>query len=419
MLDDLITAFVLLLITSGVWFTSRRWHGFWKQLYTYVPPVILLYLIPSMLGTLGVMKGGDSAVGKLSLGVMLPVSLLLLTMTINFRDILALSRKSVLIFLAGTAGIIAGGPIALWLVGQSSPALLDDHGPDSVWKGLVCISGSWINGTPGQTSMKEIFGASDELYFIMLAVDTVVQNLWLAFLFLSIRFSGGLDRLLKADKTELHMIQQREFDNGLNDQPQRGHKISGNPFGRGLVFLVLLCAAGYFMIYQLTAFSAEHFLQKSIPETSAWSFLSKASFWQVFYATTLGIILSFTKARQLDKAGATPIGNFLLYFIFSAIGLKMNIFRLGGQWEFVIICVIWLVIHFLFLIAAARLLRGSFFFVAVGSQANIGGPATASMVAGAFNPHLASIGVLLGVLSNVIGNYCGLIAGILYQWVIK
>jgi uncharacterized membrane protein len=162
-----------------------------------------------------------------------------------------------------------------------------------------------------------------------------------------------------------------------------------------------------------------YFLTQGIPETSVWSFLSKPLFWQVFFATSLGIGLSFTRARHLEEVGASKIGNFFFYFLFSCIGLKMNIFRLGGQWEYVIICAMWLLIHFIFLIVAARLLRGSFFFVAVGSQANIGGPATASMVASAFNPHLASVGVLLGVLSNVIGNYCGLMAGVLYQWVIN
>lgn len=414
MQSEWITAFVLLLITSGVWYTTLLDRGFWKQLYKYVPPMILLFLVPSLLGSLSIMQGGDSAAGRFALGTLLPITLLLLTMTINFRDILSLSRKSILVFLAGTIGIIVGGPAALWLVGQTSPELLTDKGGESVWRGLVCISGSWINGTPGQTSMKEIFGASNELYFIMLAVDTVVQNVWLAFLFFGVRTSKYFDVILKADETELTSIQQIGFE-----KEQRRPKDEGRSaiFFQRLALLILIAGIGYFIIYQLTNVLTGYFVKQHIPGTSVWSFFSKPSFWQVFFATTLGILLSFTKARKLDEVGATKIGNFFFFFIFSAIGLKMDIFRLGGQWEFVIICVIWLLIHFLFLMVAARLLKASFFFVAVGSQANIGGPATASMVAGAFNPHLASMGVLLGVLSNVIGNYCGLIAGMLYRLV--
>ena len=377
--------------------------------------MILLFLIPSLLGSLSIMKGGDSVAGQFALSTLLPMTLLLLTMTINFRDLLSLSRKSILIFLAGTIGIIVGGPIALWLVGQASPELLTDQGGESVWRGLVCISGSWINGTPGQTSMKEIFGASNELFFIMLAVDTVVQNLWLAFLFFGVRTSKYFDSILKADPNEMITIQQIGFER--NQQRPTDQKY-GTVFLQRLALLILVVGVGYFIVYQLTKVSTVYFVLQNIPDTSVWAFLSKPSFWQVLFATTLGIILSFTKARQLDEVGATKIGNFFFFFIFSAIGLKMDIFRLGGQWEFVVICMIWLLIHFLFLMVAARLLRASFFFVAVGSQANIGGPATASMVAGAFNPHLASVGVLLGVLSNVIGNYCGLVAGVLYQWVV-
>ncbi len=413
--EESFTALILLLIACGVWYTAQLDRGFWKHLYKYVPPVILLFLIPSLLGSSSVIKGGDSAAGRFALSVLLPITLLLLTMTINFHDILSLSRKSILIFLAGTVGIVVGGPIALWLVGQASPDLLADKDQESVWKGLVCISGSWINGTPGQTSMKEIFGVSNELFFIMLAVDTVVQNLWLALLFVGVRMSGFLNRVLRADPAELLTIQQggeKKYQHNLYQKRDKG-------FFQRLGLLVLVSGAGYLLVYLFTRYSVGYFQQQHIPETSVWSFLSKPSFWQVFFATTLGIILSFTKARQLDNVGATKTGNFFFYFLFCTIGLKMDIFRLGGQWEFVIICAVWLMIHFIFLMIAAWLMKGSFFFVAVGSQANIGGPATASMVAGAFNPHLASMGVLLGVLSNVIGNYCGLIAGILYRIVVN
>ena len=414
MYADLLTTFVLLLITSAVWYTGQLKGGFWEKLYTYMPPMILLFLIPSVLGSFSILPGGDSMASRFALGILLPITLILMTMTINFRDILALSRKSILIFLAGTVGIIVGGPMALWLVGQSSPELLMDKGDESVWKGLVCISGSWINGTPGQTSMKEIFGVSNELYFIMLAVDTVVQNLWLALLLFGVRMSTWLNRMLKADPSEMATIQQAGFEKHQKvKQP-----LDSQDFILRVLQLVVLALTGFAIIYVATQILSGYFQSQNIPETSVWSFLSKNSFWQVFFATSLGIALSFTKARQLEEVGPTKIGNFFFYFLFSAIGLKMNIFRLGGQWEFVIICVIWILIHFIFLMTAARLLKGSFFFVAVGSQANIGGPATASMVAGAFNPHLASMGVLLGVLSNVIGNYCGLIAGVLYKWVV-
>ena len=412
MLAESFTAFILLLITIGVWYTTLLGRGFWKRLYVYVPPMILLFLIPSLLGSFSIIRGGDSAASQFALHVLLPITLLLLTMTINFRDILALGRKSILIFLAGTVGIIVGGPLALWLVSLASPDVLADRGAESVWRGLVCISGSWINGTPGQTSMKEIFGASNELYFIMLAVDTVIQNMWLALLFVGVRMSGFLDRVLKADPAELMTIQQAGF---AKQQQKVSHQKGSKWFFQRLMVLVLVTGVGYFIVFLLTRHLTYYFTQQHIPETSVWSFFSKPSFWQIFFATTLGIILSFTRARELDEVGATKIGNFFFFFLFATIGLKMNIFRLGGQWEFVIICIVWLVIHFIFLMIAARLLKGSFFFVAVGSQANIGGPATASMVAGAFNPHLASMGVLLGVLSNVIGNYCGLIAGMLYR----
>ena len=254
--SEFFTTIMLLGITCAVWYTSQMSHGFWHTLYKYVPPMVLLFLIPSLLGSFSILHAGDSEASQFALSVLLPVTLILLTMTINFRDLLALSRKSILVFLAGTVGIVVGGPIALWLVGQLSPGMLADRGADSVWRGLVCISGSWINGTPGQTSMKEIFGSSNELYFVMLAVDTVVQNLWLAFLFFGVRTSTFFDRMLRADQTELQTIQQA----GLERQQQKSErKLNGRFFSR-LALLSLLCLVGYLVLNQFTLYTSSYFL---------------------------------------------------------------------------------------------------------------------------------------------------------------
>jgi uncharacterized membrane protein len=414
--NEFLIAFILLAITILVAWTASLRVGFWRKFYTIVPPMILLYLLPSLLGSFHIIKGGDTETGKFALSTLLPLSLLLLTMTINLKTILLLSRQSLVLFFAGTLGIVIGGPIALYLMGQFSSDLLTDQGANSVWKGLVCISGSWINGTPGQTSMKEIFGVSNELFFVMVAVDTAVQNIWLALLFLGVRYSPRIDRYLEANLTSIREISIAGFnENQTQEPPLTKSNFFSKRYQKAFIKMASVCTLSLLLIGFLTAISQDFFTKQAIPESSNWVFLTKSAFWQVFYATTLGIVLSFTKARQFDKIGATKIGNFLLFFIFSTIGLKMNLFKLGGQWAFITICVIWLIIHFVILMAVAKILKAPFFFVAVGSQANIGGPATASILASAFNPHLASVGVLLGVLSNIIGNYCGLIAGMLFK----
>ena len=395
-------------------------------MYKFIPPLVLLYLLPSLLNSFKLVDGPNTQTGKVALNVLLPVSLLLLTMTIDFQRILKLSKKAVLVFLAGTLGIVVGGPIALYLVGQFSPDLIADHGANSAWKGMVTITGSWINGTPGQTSMKEIFGCGDELYFVMLAVDAFMQNIWMALLFIGARKTKWIDKWLKADTKELDRLFIETHKDDIKEEKETAklgiigtvlHYLEAH---RLLEFLKLaiICLAGFFLISFFTVASVDFFSSRfKIEETSNWYFVTKKAFWLVFYSTTTGILLSFTRARKLDDAGATRIGNFLLYFIIATIGLKMDIFNLSGQWELVLVCAIWLIIHFIIIMAAARLLKAPFFFVAVGSQANIGGPATASMVASAFNPHLASMGVLLGVFSNIIGNYCGLLAGMLFRLV--
>ncbi len=414
-------------MTLFVVLSSGSERKFWQKLYTYLPPIILLYLLPSLLNSFQLVNGAEAKVGKFALNTLLPLSLLMLTMTIDFKSLLSLSKKAIIVFLAGTVGIVIGGPIALWLVGQFSPDLLADHGANSIWRGLVTITGSWINGTPGQTSMKEIFGSSDELFFMIIAVDALAQNIWIALLFFGAKNTNIIDKWLKADTKELDKIYQLTHrDDVLEEKITHDLSMTGKikyytqPRKLKMIFvLFLLCMITLAAINSVTTYLTDYFTGNfNIDESSNWTFITKRAFWLVFFSTSIGIILSFTKVRELDEAGATRIGNFLLYLIISTIGLKMDIFQLNGQWELLALCGIWLIIHMMIVLIVARMVRAPFFFVAVGSQANIGGPATASMVASAFNPHLASMGVILGVLSNIIGNYFALISGILFKWIV-
>jgi uncharacterized membrane protein len=73
--------------------------------------------------------------------------------------------------------------------------------------------------------------------------------------------------------------------------------------------------------------------------------------------------------------------------------------------------VTWILIHGGLIFIVARLLRAPVFYMAVGSQANIGAAASAPVVASAFHPSLAPVGVLLAVLGYALGTYCAWVTG--------
>ena len=127
--------------------------------------------------------------------------------------------------------------------------------------------------------------------------------------------------------------------------------------------------------------------------------------------------LSFTKARELEGVGASRIGSVFIYILVATIGMKMNVMAVFDNPGLFIIGLIWMAIHAFILIAVAKIIKAPFFFLAVGSQANVGGAASAPVVASAFHPSLAPVGVLLAVLGYAIGTYGAWLCGILMQTV--
>jgi uncharacterized membrane protein len=143
--------------------------------------------------------------------------------------------------------------------------------------------------------------------------------------------------------------------------------------------------------------------------------LTSGFFWIVFLATTIGVFLSFTRIRNLESAGASRLGSALLYVLIATIGMQMNIMAIFENPGILIVGVVWMMIHALIVIIIAKLTKTPFFFLAVSSMANIGGPASAPVVAGAFHHSLAPVGVLLAVFGYVVGTYGAYISGLMMQ----
>ena len=145
--------------------------------------------------------------------------------------------------------------------------------------------------------------------------------------------------------------------------------------------------------------------------------MTSSFFWLIVISTTGGLVLSFTKFRSYEGAGASTIGSVFLYVLVATIGMKMDALAILDNPGLFVLGFIWMLIHVIILISVAKLIKAPFFFVAVGSQANVGGAASAPVVASAFHPSLAPVGVLLAVLGYALGTYAAWFCGILMQFV--
>ncbi|EON75769.1 DUF819 domain-containing protein [Lunatimonas lonarensis] len=380
-------------------------HPFFQRFYRVVPTVLLCYFIPALLNTFGVISGEDSGLYYVASRYLLPSSLVLLTLSIDLKSILKLGPKAVIMFFAGTAGIVLGGPLALFTVSLVVPEVLGMEGADETWRGLATIAGSWIGGSANQTSMLEVFGASPTLFSQMIAVDVIVANVWMAALLYGAGMPDKIDRFFKADNSAIIELQEKveKYRQGIVRVPT----LSDTMVLVGLGF-------GVTGLSHLVGDTLGPYVRENHPGLIQYS-LDNVFFWIVIVATTGGLLLSFTKARQLEGVGASRLGSALLYILVATIGMQMDLGAVLENPLFFLIGMIWMVFHVLIMLVVAYFIKAPFFFVAVGSQANVGGAASAPIVASAFNASLAPVGVLLAVLGYAVGTYGAYICGLLLQ----
>ena len=138
-------------------------------------------------------------------------------------------------------------------------------------------------------------------------------------------------------------------------------------------------------------------------------------FWLIVISTTFGMILSLTKFRKLEGVGASRWGSIFIYILVATIGMKMNLGEVFDNLGLFAIGIVWMLVHVTILLVVAKLIKAPFFFVAVGSQANVGGAASAPVVASAFSTSLAPVGVLMAVLGYALGTYGAIVCATLMQ----
>ena len=405
--NDAIVLGILMGILGFDFITSSSKHPFWKKFYKYIPGLLLCYFIPSIFNSLGIISGDSSNLYFVASRYLLPTSLVLLTISIDLHEIKKLGSKALIMFFTGTLGIIIGGPLAIIIVSAVSPDIIGGSGADSVWRGLSTVAGSWIGGGANQAAMKEVFEVNDSIFSAMVAVDVIGANVWMAFLLYGTGINNKIDSWFQADATSINELKDKieAYQAQILRIPNTSDTVKVLSVGFGI-----------------TAFA--HFgadiiaptILQNAPWLSRFS-LTSSFFWLIVLSTIISVALSFTKARELEGVGASRIGSVFIYILVATIGMKMNVMAVFDNPGLFIIGLIWMAIHAFILIAVAKIIKAPFFFLAVGSQANVGGAASAPVVASAFHPSLAPVGVLLAVLGYAIGTYGAWLCGILMQTV--
>ena len=398
--------FGLLVSILGVIFYTRSLGGRWTRFYTFVPAILLCYLLPSLLNSFGVISSSESSLWPIAKSYFLPACLVLMTLSIDLKAIIGLGSKALVMFFTATVGIVLGGPFAILVVSLFSPETVGGEGIDAVWRGFATLAGSWIGGGANQTAMLEVYGYNPDRYAAMVAIDIVVANLWMVFLLYGAGNPEPIDKWLKADTSAIDKL--KDTMARYTAETERTSSL--------VDFMVITAVAfGSVGISHLVAGIASS-LAGDV-EVLKNSILASEFFWVVVTATTIGMALSFTKFRDLEGGGASKIGSVFIFLLVAIIGTRMDVFQLADAPLLFLVGIIWMLFHVTLLIIVAKFIRAPFFFVAVGSKANVGGAASAPVIAAAFHPSLAPVGVLLAVLGYALGTYGAILSAELMQLV--
>jgi len=374
-----------------------------KKIFAWVPALLLCYFIPAIYNTAGVIDGHNTSLyNPVARDVLLPAALVLLTLSIDLKGVIKLGPKLLIVFCAGTAGIMLGAIVSFQLMKLIHPETV----AGDTWAGMAALAGSWIGGGANMVAMREVFGTDATTFGQFAVVDVACASLWMAILLFLANRAQQIDIRNGADTRAIDEMKAR-----ISAYEAQNARI---PSMTDLMVIVGVALGGVGLAHAIAAPLAGWF-KANVSWASQFS-LDSQFVWVILLSTAMGLGLSFTRARRLEAAGASRLGTVFLYFLIACIGMQMNLLSLLDRPWLFLLGAIWMATHVLVLWVVAKLLRAPLFFFAIGSQGNIGAAASAPVVAAAFHPTLVPVGVLLGTVGYATGTGLAYVTGLILKW---
>ncbi len=289
--------------------------------------------------------------------------------------------------LFGALGVVLGAPISLLLVKRWLA-------PDA-WQAFAALSGSWVGGTANMNAIGTSIHATSANFALAILGDTTMLLLWFPVMLGSKKFAAPFARFAKVDPQRLS-----ELDHAAEVLPQAAKA----PTYRD--YLTLLAVS----------FGAAWLADAIAQRLPVYEPYLTADIWFMLLVSTIGLGLSFTPLRRVP--GSRELGMALVFLFMARTGAMADLTGIAGQAvPFLAAAALWITIHGLFCLLGAWILHVDIHTAAIASAANIGGVATATVVAAHHKESLVPAGVLLALLGYALGNYAGYLTALLCQWV--
>jgi uncharacterized membrane protein len=389
--QNVFVAFVLVGVPAFYFLAEHRTG--WRM-WSFLPPLLWIYSTPLLLRIAGVLPEASPLYGGIR-AYLLPVFITLLVMTIDLRSVVSTLGRGLPVLLVSTLCVIVGAPIGYLAVS----AWL---GPEA-WTGYGALAGSWIGGTANMAAMERALGTPADQMGLAILADQVVFLLWLPLLIVSARFAEPFNRWVNARPLPIDAETAAAPENGEGAEPKEEApaKAAKRYLEVPAMLDLLLMLAAALANVALCAWIAAQ-----LPELPP--FIT-GSTWLVLLVTTGAVLLSFTpirRSRQGEVAGTA-----ILYIFVANMGASASIAGFAQAPAFVAGAFVWLFASAGLMVLAARLMRTDLRLMAVAAIANIGGAASAPVVAAAHHRTLVPVAILMAMLCYVLGNYGAILAG--------
>jgi uncharacterized membrane protein len=367
---------------ASLWFFLEKATN--AKIFNYVPPLLFIYLLPAIFSNTGLIPNESGVYDWLG-SYILPVFLVMLLLDVDVKATFKVMGKGVFVMLIGTLGVVIGAPIAYMIVkGWLEP---------DAWMGYAVLSGSWIGGTGNMAAIAEGLGTSGTNYGLAVIADNLVYLIWLPILLNSKSFAKKFHKFTGATDDKLNKMKDMA-DSILVDK--------GKPAMRHILYLVAIAFGATFLSSQIA---------NALPTFPP---IFTASTYKILIVTTFGLALSFTPAKKIP--GSHELAMALIYLFVSRMGAETNVAGLAGQAvPFVAGAYIWIFIHGLFILGAAKLFKIDIHTAAIASAANIGGAASAPIVASYHDERLVPVSILMALIGYAVGTQ----AAFLTAWLLS
>lgn len=362
---------------SAFWFWLERVTG-WK-LFQFVVPLIWIYATPLLMRNVGLLPESSAAYDVLR-EYALPMIIILLLISVNVGAAVRIMGKGVGVMLLGTAGIVLGAPVGYWCV----------HwwlSPDA-WTGFGALAGSWIGGTGNMAATSEALGTPPDQFGLAVLADTAVYVVWLPLLLASKNFAERFNRWTGVDENRLAEMEAAAEAEAVEKVP---------PTFVHLIYLAFIALGGAWLA---------GFVADLLPPVG--DVISRGT-WNVLLLSTIGIALSFTPARRIPSSHEVAMAP--LYIFVAGMGARASLEGLAEAPAFLVGCFIWITVHGLFCLAGAYFFKVDVHSAAIASAANVGGAASAPVVAAYHRESLVPVSILMALIGYALGNYLAPIAG--------